>query len=155
MKNIIPLFLVLIALLFSCKPGNEKTSVSEEDTNKTPSIEGVWEMKNQYFFEDGAVLDSLDYSQGYRQVKMYHQGKIMWSRKVPIDSVEWYGYGTYNITDSTLQETIEYGSASMLKIIDTMRVFNFELILDKDTFSQISLDENGERIFSENYVRIE
>jgi hypothetical protein len=36
-----------------------------------------------------------------------------------------------------------------------MRIFTFELQLGDDKFSQISLDEEGNRTFSENYKRID
>ena len=51
------------------------------------------------------------------------------------------------IIDSSLTETLEFGSIAMLKVIDTMQVFSFELIRGKDTFSQIDLDPEGDRIF--------
>jgi len=35
------------------------------------------------------------------------------------------------------------------------RKFTFKLILDEDKFSQIQVDEDGNLIYAENYVRIE
>ncbi|MBC9797197.1 hypothetical protein [Sinomicrobium weinanense] len=127
-----------------------------QDTEKARplSLEGVWELVNYYTYEENEVIDSFPNSEGYRQVKMYKDGKVMWTRKVPTDSTQWYGYGGYITTDTSLVETLEYGSASMMRIIDTSRVFSFELQGGKDWFRQISINENGDRTFSENYIRI-
>lgn len=44
-------------------------------------------------------------------------------------------------------EIIEYGDDDMMKALDTMRNFTFELILKEDTFSQITVDSEGNRTF--------
>ncbi len=156
MKTVSKLLLCVLVLI-SCN--QEKAQDTElKDTTPEPealSLEGIWELTNYYTYEDNEVIDSFSNNADYRQIKMYQHGKVMWSRKVPIDSIEWYGYGSYQITDTSLTETIEYGSASMLKIIDTMRVFTFELELEKNKYRQINIDIDGNRMFSENYVRIE
>ena len=79
----------------------------------------------------------------------------MWTRYVPKDSVEWFGYGSYVASDDQLIETLEYGSESMMNVIDTLRIFTFELQISENEYSQITVDEEGNRIFSENYKRIE
>ena len=71
------------------------------------------------------------------------------------DVVGRFGFGTYKITDTELIENIEYGDAGMMAALDTMRTFTFELVLKDDTYSQISTDEDGNRTFSENYLRID
>ena len=86
---------------------------------------------------------------------MFTKDRVMWTRSAPIDSVEWFGYGRYIVADDKLIETLEYGSASMMKIIDTMRMFTFELQITEDSYRQITLDENGDRFSSENYKRID
>ncbi|MCL6272902.1 hypothetical protein M3P19_02725 [Muricauda sp. 2012CJ35-5] len=120
------------------------------------SIEGTWELQSFYNYDDGVnISDTVPTSDGYRQVKMYYNGKIMWSRHAPKDSLDWFGYGTYKITADSLIERLEYGSAPMMSALDTLRVFRFELELTEDTYSQISYDEEGNRTFSENYKRID
>ena len=52
-------------------------------------------------------------------------------------------------------EVLEYGSASMSNIIESKKEFKYELKLGKDKFSQIELDDEGNRIYSENYKRVE
>lgn len=126
-------------------------------TPETPSadrIQGTWELIHQFTYDGTAVTDTIFPTDGYRQIKMFYDGKVMWTRFVPKDSVEWFGYGNYIATDSSLVETLEYGSASMMRIVDTMRVFSFKLILQDQYYSQITLDNEGKPIFSENYKRL-
>ncbi|QLE02862.1 hypothetical protein HX109_15280 [Galbibacter sp. BG1] len=119
------------------------------------SLEGVWELVDRYSYDDNKVVDTLKNNDGYRQIKMYQKGKVMWTRFVPKDSVEWFGYGSYQTTPDKLVERLEYGSASMMRIVDTMRVFSFKLEKNKNHFSQITVDGEGNAIFSENYKRVE
>ena len=42
-----------------------------------------------------------------------------------------------------------------MNVIDTLRIFTFELQISENEYSQITVDEEGNRIFSENYKRIE
>lgn len=128
-------------------------------TSSTPqtanSLEGTWELINRYNWEDGNVTDTLPNTNGYRQIKIYSKGKVMWTRFSPDDPNEWFGYGSYTNTKDQLEERLEYGSKMMMGIQDTIKVFKFELQLDKESYSQISLDGNGKRTFSENYKRID
>ncbi len=119
------------------------------------TMEGTWELQHFYNYDGQNVTDTVELPDGYRQVKMYYNGKIMWSRTDPNDTVGRFGYGSYRITDTELIETIEFGDYQMMQALDTMRQFTFELVLKDDTFSQISIDEEGTRTFSENYKRID
>jgi hypothetical protein len=125
--------------------------------NKTyfHSIEGTWELESFYNYDGENVTDTVLATDGYRQVKMYYNGKIMWSRYVPKDKTARFGYGSYIITNDELIETIEFGDNEMMSALDTMRVFTFELKLHDNTYSQISHDEEGNRTFSENYKRLD
>ncbi|MCF7561667.1 hypothetical protein L3X39_13550 [Sabulilitoribacter multivorans] len=147
---------VLIALLLvSCKNDKalEKKDVSPE--KEKHSLVGVWKMVGYYNYQDNKVSDSFMSNERYQQIKIYSPSKVMWSRLNRIDSTDWFGYGDYKITDSTLVESLVYGSNTMKPAIETNNVFSFELILNGDTFSQISIDENGDRVLAENYIRIE
>jgi hypothetical protein len=138
------LLLVSFTILISAKPNTYK------------SIEGTWELDSFYNYDDGEnVSDTMPKAEGYRQVKMYYNGKIMWSRYVPEEPNGRFGYGSYKITDNQLIETLEYGDAEMMKAMDTMRVFTFDLVLKENNYSQINIDEDGNRTFSENYKRID
>ena len=131
------------------------SATHSEDQQNNYSLEGVWEMEHQFIYENNEILDTLYNLNGYRQVKMYSKGKVMWSRYNPTDSNEWFGYGTYQVKDGILEEQLEYASNEMMKIVDTVQVFRFELKIDKDTYSQISFDNDGKKYNSENYKRIE
>ena len=60
-----------------------------------------------------------------------------------------------NITDKELIETIEYGDYGMMRALDTLRNFTFELDLKDNNFIQITQDAEGNRTFPENYKRID
>ena len=155
-KILLPILLLFIA----CKKTNtENNTETEEDIsvveNKSLTLEGTWELTGYYNYKDNVITDSFDTNAGYRQIKMYTPTKVMWSKDVPTDSTEWYGYGSYKVADSTLSEVLEYGSTSMKKIIEDQKEFIFELHLNENKFSQVMIDEEGNRIYSENFKRIE
>ena len=157
MKKLVVLFAVFLVLI-ACKEqennADSETSQNQTEEVKKPTLDGVWELVSFYNYEDNAIKDTVINSPDNRQVKIYKDGKVMWSRRAPSDQIDYFGYGSYTITDSSLREVLDYGSVAMLKVIDTMRVFDFELYFDKDTFTQIQLDPDGDRVFSENYIRI-
>lgn len=129
-------------------------SFTEHDSNAW-SIEGTWELESFYNYDGENVIDTIKKSDGYRQVKMYSKEKIMWTRYVPDDPNGRFGYGSYQVVGDSLIEIIEYGDDNMMKALDTMRNFTFELIHNEDSFSQITVDSDGNRTFSENYKRID
>ena len=139
---------LLIALVFI-------SATKKESSPTAQSLEGVWELKHQFIFENNEILDTMYNLNGYRQVKMYSKGKVMWSRYNPTDTNEWFGYGSNTVVDGMLEERLEYASNSMMQIIDTVQVFRFELEMEKNSYSQISFDEKGRKYNSENYDRIE
>jgi len=148
------ILILAFILLSSCK--DKKISDKNLNTDKL-SIEGTWELISRYNYIDNKVVDSFGLGEGYRQVKMYTQTKVMWSRTRPADSSEWFGYGSYEINEKgdKLTEILDYGSVMMNKIIEEEKEFTFELVLKKDAFIQIELDDEGNRVISENYIRIE
>lgn len=152
MKFLCSTFLVAL-LLISCK--NDKMQEKTDVVDKKLTLEGAWQMVGYYNYHDNKIADSFMSSESYKQIKIYTPTKVMWSRLNRQDSTDWFGYGDYKITDSTLQEIIVYGSNSMNKAIEKNNEFNFELMLGEDKFSQIELDEFGDRILAENYIRLE
>ena len=130
------------------------TAISTSSPENMHSIEGTWEQVSFYNYDGQNIVDTVNLVQGYRQVKMYNDGKVMWSRTDPNDTIGRFGYGSYEITQDELIEVIEYGDHYMMKALDTIRQFTFELILGDDTYSQINYDEEGNRTFSENYKRV-
>lgn len=150
MKKLLGLVFLMLILISS----TEFTS-SKLQTN-TDSLEGTWELMNRFNYdEDNNVTDTILNTNGYRQIKIYSKGKVMWTRHSPNDPKEWFGYGSYTNTTDMLEEQLEFGSETMMIIQDTVKIFKFELQLEKNNYSQISLDENGNRTFSENYARID
>ncbi|WP_299118150.1 hypothetical protein [uncultured Winogradskyella sp.] len=150
----------LLLLLFVMSCTNNKSAipiskeVSELNNIEQLSIEGNWEMVGFYNYKDNVLTDSFKTNIGYRQVKMFNKDKVMWSKLVPTDSIEWFGYGSYTATDSTLTEKMEYGSSVMNKVIAEQQEFKYRLVLTQNTFSQIQIDEEGNMVYSENYKRI-
>ena len=130
------------------------TAISTSSPENMHSIEGTWEQVSFYNYDGQNIVDTVDLVEGYRQVKMYYHGKVMWSRTDPNDTIGRFGYGGYQITQDELIEVIEYGDHYMMEALDTIRQFTFELVLGDDTYSQINFDEEGNRTFSENYKRV-
>jgi len=124
-------------------------------TDEKASLEGVWELQNQQMYENGTVSETMENENGYRQVKMYSKGKVMWTRNDPSDSNEWFAYGTYTIKNGMLEERLEYASGPMMKVVDTTQICRFELIMEKKTYQQIQLDDDGNRFHGEIYTRVE
>lgn len=148
MKKLFKLTLVLVLFISA-------TALLSLKPQTANSLEGTWELVDRYNWEENTVSDTLPNTNGYRQIKIYSKGKVMWTRYSPDDPSEWFGYGSYTHTENELEERLEYGSKAMMGIRDTVKVFTFELELDKDTYSQFTVDENGVRSFSENYRRID
>lgn len=123
----------------------------DSDTNK---MEGPWQLRSIHLYEDNKISDSIVSNDEYKQIKIFSNGKVMWTRYVPKDEDEWFGYGNYEVINGQLIETLEYGSTAMMKVIDTNRVFTFKLEITDNTYSQISVDSKGNYTQAENYVRI-
>jgi len=143
--------LILIGAIAGLFLSNAKT----ENTIDGKMLEGVWELQHQYIYENNEILDTIYNLNGYRQVKMYSKGKVMWTRYNPTDSNEWFGYGSYDVKDGILEERLEYASNAMMQIVDTVQVFRFELKFNNDMYSQTSLDDEGNRYNTESYLRLE
>ncbi|WP_299365773.1 hypothetical protein [Winogradskyella sp.] len=157
-KSLLLIIVLLVAL--SCK--NESTSKEESLDNNPTTIEeknnhlkGTWELTGFYNYKDNVVVDSFEMNPEFRQLKMYTDTKVMWCKHRPADSSEWFGYGTYKYDGGQLTEVLDFGSAVMDEVIAEKKEFIFELDLHPDKFQQIELDEDGNRIYSENYVRVE
>lgn len=156
MKNLFYILIICISII-SCKQNEKEIEVDKtnDEASSQLTLEGTWELVGFYNYVNNKVSDSFNPSTGYRQVKMYTPTKVMWSKNVPNDSTEWFGFGSYNLNNNELVEVLDYGSEMMKKIIDEKKEFKYELNLEKNKFSQIEIDEDGNRIYSENYKRIE
>jgi len=148
----------MLTFVFSCKDAaeNEKTVNTQTEQNESPNgLKGTWELTGFYNYKDNIVVDSFQMNPEFRQLKMYTNTKVMWCKHRPADSSEWFGYGTYNYDGDRLTEILDFGSAVMDEVIEEKKEFIFELDLNPNAFQQIELDEDGNRIYSENYKRVE
>lgn len=148
MKKLFGLILLMLFLVSA-------TEMTSPKPHAKKSLEGTWELVSHYNYDENVITDTILANENLRQVKMFYNGKVMWAKYVPQEENEWFGYGSYEITEDKLRETLEFGSAAIMKIMDTLRVFELELILEEDIYSQINLDAEGNRFFSENYKRID
>ncbi len=146
-----------LLLLVCCYMMGATLIISDGLTNKNEelTLEGVWELENQQMYENGMLSETLPNENGYRQVKMYSKGHVMWTRNDPSDTNEWFGYGTYVVKNGILEERLEYASGPMMSIVDTTQIFRFELLLGSNSYQQIQLDDNGGRSQGETYIRVE
>ncbi len=148
----------MLTFVFSCKDAaeNEKTVNTQTEQSENPNgLKGTWELTGFYNYKDNIVVDSFQMNPEFRQLKMYTNTKVMWCKHRPADSSEWFGYGTYNYDGDRLTEILDFGSAVMDEVIAEKTEFIFELDLNPNAFQQIELDEDGNRIYSENYKRVE
>lgn len=153
------LYSYLLITLLLCSSCENKKEVIEQPENTTEntslSLEGTWELIGYYNYQGNEVVNVFEANDDVHQVKMYTKGHFMWTKKVPKDSTEWHGFGTYIQTDSTLTETVKYGSAAMQNLTAVSDQFFYLLELEKNSYSQIVTDDEGHRIYSENYKRID
>ncbi|HSR61544.1 MAG TPA: hypothetical protein VLL47_12355, partial [Robiginitalea sp.] len=58
------------------------------------SLEGTWELRSFCNYDVNENADTVRLTEGYRQIKMYYNGKVMWSRTDPNDTVGRFGFGS-------------------------------------------------------------
>ncbi len=146
----------LSILFFSCQENSDKIAKSNNrNTLENKTLQGTWEMIGLYNYKDNKVVDSFKTRAGNRQIKIYTKSRVMWSKLVPADSTEYFAYGTYTVNDSILKETLDYGSKTMNLAITQRQDYIYQIDLDKNKFSQIEIDDDGNRIYSENYRRVD
>jgi len=155
MKTFLLLF-ISICFLHSCKNNTEPVSNTNntENTDKPLSLEGTWEITSYLNYRGNGVVDTIKSSASTKQIKMYSETKVMWNRLRTSDSIEWFGYGDYKVEDGQLIETLEYGSRSM-NITEDYNEFIFDVVIEKNSFTQIQMDSEGQPVFAENYKRLE
>lgn len=150
-----PLLFICIAFLFSCK--NDSNTVKNDSNldNEKTSLQGAWKLVSYLNYRDNGDVDTILSAIDNKQIKMYSDTKVMWSRERASDSLDWFGCGDYTITDSILTEVLDFGSKSMNAIIKERKEFVYKVILGEDNFSQIQTDSLGAPIYAENYIRLE
>lgn len=155
MKSIILILSTSLLLIVSCKDQPKQVANQSESKNQQNNLQGTWELTGFYNYKDNEIVDSFEVNPEFRQLKMFTNTKVMWCKHRAADSTEWFGYGTYNYDGDQLTEVLDFGSSIMDQVIAEKKQFKFELDLQDDRFQQIEIDENGNYIYSENYVRVE
>ena len=156
MKSIFFMLSLIFVLLYSCEENKKTTEeVKVAPSENELSLKGSWELKGFYNYQNNIVVDSFSNNTISRQIKMFSDSKVMWCKLRPTDSTEFFGYGSYNYEDGKLTEVLDFGSSFMNEVIAEQKEFNFQLKLYPDRFEQIELDDEGNKVYSENYVRIE
>lgn len=159
MKSTLLIFSTALLFFVSCndQPKQESDISASKNELQEPNngLKGTWELTGFYNYKDNEIVDSFEVDPEFRQLKMFTNTKVMWCKHRAADSSEWFGYGTYNFDGDHLTEVLDFGSSIMDKVIEEKKQFKFELDLDPNRFQQIEIDENGFRIYSENYVRVE
>jgi hypothetical protein len=156
MKSISLILSLAFVLLSSCEDRKTNTENTADIPEKEElSLKGSWELKGFYNYQNNVVVDSFSNNTISRQIKMFSDSKVMWCKLRPADSTEYFGYGSYTYEDGKLTEVLDFGSSFMNQVIAEEKEFNFELQLYPNRFEQIELDEDGNKVYSENYVRIE
>ena len=156
MKSKLFILSLVFVLILSCKE-NEKANeeVLVTTSEEKLSLKGTWELKGFYNYQNNIIVDSFSNNTISRQIKMFSDTKVMWCKLRPADSTEFFGYGSYSFEDGELTEVLDFGSSFMNEVILEQKEFSFQLQLHPNRFEQIELDEDGNKIYSENYVRIE
>ena len=159
MKSTVLIISMALLSVVSCKdqPNQEFDSSASKNQQLEHSnqLKGTWELTGFYNYIDDEVVDSFEVNPDFRQLKMFTNTRVMWCKHRAADSTEWFGYGTYNFDGDHLTEVLDFGSSIMDKVIEEKKQFVFEIDLYPNRFQQIEIDENGHRIYSENYVRVE
>ncbi|WNH09405.1 hypothetical protein [Thalassobellus suaedae] len=151
------LFIICIVLFFSCKDNTDSTNTNENINNtetKATSLQGAWELTSFLNYREDGSVDTINSSNSFKQMKMYSETKVMWSRLRTMDSLDWFGVGDYTFKDGILTEVLDYGSKAMNSRIKSKKNFIFNILLDKDKFTQIEFDSIGKPIYAENYLRV-
>ena len=166
------IILFSLFLFFSCGENQKKEDTSD---NITPQIDGVWERKGTIQFVNGKPVDTLFYGiddtgeeEGFRNVKVYSEGNVLWVNNA-VNKSDPYGaqggYGKFKISKDTLIEFMSHGSGGFgpwLKYnkdslnISSMR-FPFGYYLNDQTYTQLGgrVPNSDENIrFGEYYEKL-
>src|SRR6056300_1710040 len=144
MRKNLSLILIMLLTVISCKNNNETAMPeTDEQANETPSIEGAWELVSFLNYSGDGTVDTIQTSNTFKQMKMFSETKIMWSRLRTGDSLDWFGVGDYTFEDGILTENLEYGSKAMRRRIKANKIFDFEIVIDETSFTQIEKDSLG------------
>ncbi|CAD5249120.1 MULTISPECIES: hypothetical protein [unclassified Imperialibacter] len=149
MKNLLE-YLVLLLLgcaLFACSEVN----FSESD------LQGSWHMKSYTYFKPGT--DKVDkvyvLKDSIEQIKIFNGNEFMWIRKRLKIGTDEFGFGSYNVEENSLIESVSLTSKSRDKWdVEVKNEYFFQIELIGDDYRQCTVDLEGNYIYCEDYQRI-
>ena len=98
---------------------------------ETSSIEGVWELSNQFWVKEG---DTLLYGPNEIPVKhkIYLDRYVIWTMEPSSGFSAWHGFGTYTLSDDVLIEKRVSMSSSMKTEMGSKEEITYQIELKKD-----------------------
>ena len=94
-------FIITIALFFSFNAFSQSKVSAEPEWSEpyvtTEDLEGVWILTSFTYYQNNVPVDVKEIEEGYKQVKIYKDGHVMWTRQMPVNDIEWYGFGVYHV----------------------------------------------------------
>lgn len=141
---------VLGILLMVCCQSPKEEIVTGSFADDDP-IEGVWRMTKLMgvYHHNGDTVDETR-----NQHKIFVDGSIMWGFEAEEDSTEWFGYGTYELKEDSLIETMTSGSNAFRKAISEHgSVYRMGLKISDEEFTQVYRDDS--MMIYEMYVRVQ
>ena len=94
--NSAALVLLTLTLFAFCIACNQPTDAGP--------IEGVWELSSLYWYLDDDTLYAEPPNGSTH--KIYFDGYVMWTSDPGPESSEWYGYGTYRLSNDVVIESL-------------------------------------------------
>jgi hypothetical protein len=130
--------LCLLFFLFPALHANSQPSIDNAvkgSTVESSSIEGVWELTNQFWVKYG---DTLFYGPDEIPVKhkIYLDGYVIWTMEPFDESSEWHGYGTYRLSDNFLIEKMVSMSLPMRSELGSENQVTYQIDLKDDYCKQ-------------------
>ena len=138
--------LVVIALFTFCIACNQQSDegASTKDVGSVDPIEGVWELNSRYWVRD----DDTIYADYVGVVhKIYFDGYVMWISDPGPDSSEWYGYGTYRLSNDMLVEKLSSMSLPMKVEMGLKDDYSYKIAYDLDFYKQAMDKEFRDTIY--------
>lgn len=155
MKKQLCIIIIGILSFTGCNNDVKQTNTVKQKENKELlTLEGAWEIDSYINYRGDGKVDTINSSNEIKQMKMFSKTKVMWSKLREWDSLDWFGVGDYTYKDGILIETLEYGSKPMRNRIASKEPFDFDIIINENSFTQIETDSMGNPIYAETYHRV-
>jgi len=134
MKYLIPARILSLCILLSlfCIACNQPADILSDE--KAPSVEGVWKLTDHFVVTEFG--DTVWVFPESAQYKIYLDGHVMWNGEPDQDSIEWYGFGTYDLSGDTLVERLSIMSYSMQEAMGSDEEAILVVEFDEDNFKQ-------------------